>query len=404
VVAQVFDVTIVGAERERVETACYGLDVFEHQRHVVVHRAGHHGDHEAEPLPLEPIRSEGVALGGWRIDGDGLAPGPWLLCAWQGDVCRVQPRVVVIGAEHPDADHFGDEAEADGPDRLADIVRVPQRNRRQRLLARHVATLAASPAHAEWELLRSYLRTFQRLPASTLDVVKAVANCPRAAAMALMQADEVDFDSIWDMLEELPFAWWAVPLEDWLGAARTLHEHYVELLSVLEDGASDTARGAFSVFFSRGSERAAFFPVLYEAVKAAVFDGYSPQLGAVSSPAGQQAMVVERESARQDLLLARADEEWPQGPGVAQWKKLHWHRVPDVLKPLWLTPPQGVGFRSPVLNAPVVAALSVVLAIPIGTDLLFELHALRAFDSRWFDEAYRLTWILALATWWLQEA
>ena len=238
-----------------------------------------------------------------------------------------------------------------------------------------------------------YMRGFRSFPASTLNVIETVAECPRAAAMVLMQVDEHEFDSIWDLFEELPFAWWAVPMADWVGAAKTLYTHYLDQLALLNEQAPETARQAFATFFTRGLERNEFVG----AIPAAAFNRWAPQLGFAESPAGQALFFAQRQEARQALLQIHAEEEWPQAPGIEKWKNECWNQTPEQLHSLWFDSPQGVGFQTATLNAPVVAALNVVIGIQCSQELLFQLRNLRAFDARWFDEAYRLTLVLALS-------
>lgn len=172
---------------------------------------------------------------------------------------------------------------------------------------------------------------------------------------------------------------------------------------MLGEGAEDASIRAFGTFFVRSAENAEFMQVLGEAIPADVFERNAPMLGLAGAPEGVVIFGEQRDAAHQDLIRARAEEHWPQGSRVLGWLEDHEAIVRDSLAGLWHTPPQGTGFRSAVLNAPVVAAVAAVLGIHHDATLIFELKSLRAFDPRWFDEAYRATLVLALGTHWMHK-
>ena len=351
----------------------------------------------SDPVVLESIRSEEAELNGWHLSLDDEEPGPWLLSGWQGDLCKVQPRLVESddGASVDYAD--------DATLCLTDMVQIGNRPRRLKALEAKLDMLAASPGDPDWEALLDYLHHYHGFPPSTIDVVNTLTKCPRTAAMALMMSDETHFDAIWEALEELPFAWWTVPIDDWMVAARRLHGHYREQLSMLGEDAEDASIRAFGTFFARSTENAEFMQVLGEAIPADVFERNAPMLGLAGTPEGVVIFGGQRDAAHQDLIRARSEEHWPQGSRVLGWLEDHEAIVPGSLAGLWHTPPQGTGFRSAVLNAPVVAAVAAVLGIRHDATLIFELKSLRAFDPRWFDEAYRATLVLALGTHWMHK-
>jgi hypothetical protein len=64
-------------------------------------------------------------------------------------------------------------------------------------------------------------------------------------------------------------------------------------------------------------------------------------------------------------------------------------------------PPPGARFRTPVLNAPVLAALASACNIRVSRDVVFHVRRLRDFDVAWFEAAYGC--MLALAMGYLLE-
>ncbi|MGH8473718.1 MAG: hypothetical protein ACREVJ_14950, partial [Gammaproteobacteria bacterium] len=114
------------------------------------------------------------------------------------------------------------------------------------------------------------------------------------------------------------------------------------------------------------------------------------------TPQGQDAFHRRREEAEQDLLRVNANANWPQARAIDDWRSMHMAKLPPALSGLWNNPVPGTGFRTAVLNAPVVAALSSAQGIAPSQALVYEVKSVRSFDIRWFDEAYVYTLAMAL--------
>ena len=104
--------------------------------------------------------------------------------------------------------------------------------------------------------------------------------------------------------------------------------------------------------------------------------------------------------AEQFLLQSHKEDYWPSSNGIGEWLRHH-AGIPAPLAALWNVPLPGAGFRAPVLNAPVIAALTSVCNIPVSRDVVFHVRRLRDFDVAWFEAAYGC--ILAIAMGYLLE-
>ena len=112
---------------------------------------------------------------------------------------------------------------------------------------------------------------------------------------------------------------------------------------------------------------------------------------------GRQVLRQHLYEAHQELLRAHCeDENWPPGPALKPWVEQQILAHPE-LKEMMIDTPPGTGFRRPVQNAPIAAAMVSAYGLtPPARVVVFEIASLRTFDKRWFDEAYRLALTLML--------
>jgi hypothetical protein len=99
--------------------------------------------------------------------------------------------------------------------------------------------------------------------------------------------------------------------------------------------------------------------------------------------------------ARQDLLRAQADVQWPRDIEIERWEIGNGELV-GKFEGVWLRPPERVGHRADVLHAPVIAALTSAFQCSTTADLIWGIKRLRRFNERWFDTAYSVTLALAI--------
>jgi len=205
------------------------------------------------------------------------------------------------------------------------------------------------------------------------------------------------FSSVWSLLEELPFLWSLVPAETWVRAGRHFEASLRRQLDGYSGDVDAVVRGSLSLFLREAPLRQPGFETLTELMRVAVL-GESIEsakyLKLVLSFEGRDALRSRLTIARQALLQAHADDDWPSGPTFTSWLSRA-GSLPKEIQDLWHIEPEGTRYRVPVLNAPAVAAIAASCGIPVERPLIFELRRLRRFDQQWFDEAY--SYILAIA-------
>lgn len=344
----------------------------------------------AEARPLWRPESESRALSRlaerrWSLPRD-LEQGPWLVNVRHGDLCVAQPRVWLP----PSSGTEVGEQRVPALPNLEEAIRLRESSLRREALDKVIAGLSCQPEHEDWELVRSTFLNHQDVPPSAVDLLTAVARFPRAAAMALMQAGDEEFEAIWSAVDQLPHPWWSVPVDVWVDVSRGLYRQYVA------EYGEDLASWAFDVFERRATDRGDFLAVVLVVVQAAVLGRGEAATKALCSPEARNAIRQERGRAWQDLLHRRSDDHWPQSAVVAEWQhdlgaKLSVAQLAD-----WPRVQEIAGFRRAVCSAPAVAALNAVLGVPASQSLVLGLRSLRAFDPDWFETGLRTTMALAI--------
>lgn len=336
-------------------------------------------DHAAEPRPLTP--GDGKA-GSWQVPDD-LAPGPWWIIGRDHGWARFRPLLWSVAGE----------VEATDSSPLIKAIREADATQRILCLDEAIRVLAAEPHHLDWELLFAQLRLTREHPASALEAFKTLIRCPEALALMLFKATEENFDLTWSLAEELPFAWYLLPLSCWLAAAEryvdTLREHIGNIAGL--DGEA-LVWEQFQGFRQRTEGRQRPFGFLADWLQQRLF----PQRRLIDSPLAMapklnSAIITSWLTDAEQEFRARHDAEelWPHGPRVLERCK----RLPDPYR----YANRDEQFRS-VLCAPAVAAYCALGREPLDEVLLFELRRLRAFDPGWFDTAYCIPWCLGLAS------
>ena len=346
----------------------------------------------SEAVALTGMWSEGMPTGRWPIDSARMSPGPWLVSGWEGDWCRVQPMLWNVPGPQ--------QAVPDECLSLAGAVRVIDPDQRIRALDKVIDRLVNDPGHSDWELVEQYFTVLRDLPATTLDLMDRLIREPKAIALAVLRADQSLFTATWSLFEQLPFSWHLMPIAAWLQAAKTLAEAYRTQLAEYQGDPEAIVFAAFQPFFDRSPEQMAYMKLVSERMQEVVFPTNSPPaphlLALARTLEGQDAFRRRRQEAEQDLLRVNANATWPQARAIGDWRSMHMARLPPALSGLWINPLPGTRFRTAILNAPIVAALSSAQGSAPPQALVYEVKSLRSFDIRWFDEAYVYTLAMAL--------
>jgi hypothetical protein len=329
-------------------------------------------------IDLEP-----AGPGRWHLPST-LGPGGWLVTATREGVSVARPiRLTRLAVAENDAPS---DAPALSPLRRA--LRTPDADARREALDEALGALADAPNDADWAVVDAHMTTLGVLPATTFDLLRRLPRHPEVLALAALRAAQsVEFGALRRM-NRLPFAWWLVPLRCWSQAADRFVRAQERVLSSVPglDGPR-LARESLTPFVT-GAARIA--PAL-RATAAYIGrrHGISAAVGDGDEFAVPEAYLrVALENARDELLRAHSEDDWPTDD------------ISAAVGPLEIPPTRfdalrvdgRAAHRCAVADAPVVAALVAAYArSPLPLEALTTLRGLRAFDPVWFDDAYVLT-------------
>jgi hypothetical protein len=321
----------------------------------------------------EPVRLEAVEPGTWRFRDEGLAPGIWLVLVYQGSYLRGRPlRMQVAPRTSVDSGPV-----APLPDvhcALEAAMAVGDASDRRTALVDTLSHLPEDLSSPDWVLLAEQLRTVGKLPPSTFDCIRAAATVPRIAVVGLLLASGSDRANFWDGMQELPFLWTAVPIQEWLAGIR-----------VWISGLAGTPSRVSRAFFDGLHPLSLFVRTIHEAAITVrgVPEPQDKLLSAFSQRDPKEFIVSFLKVPQEDLCRRHSDSVWPT-----------WDESPkgsEVLSTLVQGHPE---YRHTVLKAPLVLAEQVASG-QVAVNL-FTLRTLRDFDPEWFDEAFAAGLTLAL--------
>lgn len=335
----------------------------------------------AEPTVLP--RDDEATGAAWRVP-ETLPGEPWWILGCDGDWARFRPLLWIVPTEES-------ANESGPPSSLGQAVCSPNETRPERL-RELVKTLAQDPAHPDWTGVFEYFKLSRSYPASTLDLLPALARHPEAMALALLKSSEEQFDGVWSLAHQLPFSWHLLPARCWQAAAERYFEHLRDALGSM-DADGSMRFGLFEGFRQRAVGRQAFFSPLCDWAQETVFPNKPiHRIGELSVPKNEPERLNRIIGAYEQSLQNRhnENEEWTQGPRVLEIAERP--DFPENRRYPKLYPP----FRA-VRCAPFVAAYFNLNGKTCPEDLLFELRQLRDFDRDWFDEAFAIALCLGLA-------
>ncbi len=325
-----------------------------------------------------------------------------------GRVCACPRPINVIAVSDEDAALVPAEREAHG---LASVLAIRDKPTRVEALDRAIACLAADIEHPDWSIVDRYLDTLGDVHPSVFDIFERGIHQPEFVVLLLLRTRLSGVDRVWTALEELPFAWELVPISAWVAAARVLvdaHRDRSELLEVIGPH--------FEQLATLAARRSRSASLAFMCIRADLFKApeCANQLELVAGPLRAQ-LHAEREAARQQLIrsveaqiAANPRVQWPMAPAISrldEWVEQDLREFADLVPHA----PRGCGFRQPLLAAPALAALLVLVAdrfaAAVGdrhaliprTQLLTELRLLQSAHPEWYRECFSLTLNLAAA-------
>jgi hypothetical protein len=317
----------------------------------------------------------------WEVADPDRPAGPWLALVWQGDQLRGRP--ILRTLRH---------GEVPVPrDRLSEAMTVGHRFERREQLHALLAQLVLEPEAREWALIRSFLTLLPEVPACALDALVQLTRQPEAAALAALQFGREAPARVLPGLEQLPFLWEAIALEQWVSAARRLE--------TLAPG----LRRSIRVLVAPALPRAALAsdPARrHRDVRPIGDDPASPEANVGRSAGGRQQLVELSRARVDDLRCTGETRWWPTGsaPALAELEPELERFTPSPAS-IWATVQDHVRH---VVKLPWLLALAAVKGgIQPGPSDVFAIRSAQAFDAGWFAEAHALA--LAHLVGWQQE-
>jgi len=270
---------------------------------------------------------------------------------------------------------------------IPSLVRVSELRRLWRSVVR-------DPERPETDRLKEMVLSLDDLPASTFHAVVALADLPEAAIWTLFTVGSAAFETVWEGLQRLSFAWWALPLAAWqAGISRFADQMEQRAAAVL--GAERARSGtleAVEATFSRIHQRWSGGEVVFDALATAGTTGLpaeqlsSSELLMARSPAGRDILTNLLCDAAMELRQRQAESRWPTWPDRSAPEI-----SPIVRRIVQKCAPASMSFHLPVLSGPVFVAEQVITGVLLSSEQLLATRIFRAFDPQWFDLAQSIS-------------
>lgn len=344
-------------------------------------------------VPLERWRSDE-----WLVPEETMRPGPYYILGRQADWYRVRPVHWYVAPPGG-----GPTEPVRRPTDLAGLYQsgLPAYGNLGPFVS-VTRSLGQDPGHRDWSTVFGYLQ-MRMLPPEMFPLIRAVARSPAACTMAAMVASEAQFDVLWERLEELPFAWWQLPLSSW----ETAYERFID--------------GRTTLYGEIGDEnvRDQLLAEDLDAIQRRVssrLPGLSPVLAfsrshALARPVDDDAKSLLRPGLR-ELLRHQYVEHRFRCPSTSMSPS----DIPNLSKLVtdlsrlqarhsWigeLLVDRMGKFEHPAranfADAPAHTAILKVLSMRPTHELGAQIRAVRRADPAWFDEALRLADLVAFST------
>jgi hypothetical protein len=317
----------------------------------------------------------------WLAERDEWEPGTWSVLGIRHGRLSHRPAIVQQQGEATD-------------DEWSQVCEIPNRDRRRRQFRHLYQDIATEPGHDAWRELSGVFEVAKELPATTFDALDCLIEVPKATAMALLMAGSSNIERWWNELQELPFSWHLISIDDWRKAIRAYRDYSVQKLK--EAGLEDVSSADNLGFIAREMARR--------------LGGHSPAFALLN-----QEMELGLDIPTRELQFARARPEMVREHLYDGFNELLIRRNSDHFWwPSWdpktnlrdldrfeeyrLDVPAGAGWRQPVADAPIVAAIASATTTRLPRADVIRLRRLRNFDQRWFDFCYRATLARILTT------
>lgn len=303
-------------------------------------------------------------------------PGTWCVVGTQNGALSHRPRIFTLPGDTP-------------RDAWSEVCEIAERDTRRARFRQLYAEMAEDLEHGGWSKLSAVFDAAEQLPATTFDALDCLTEVPRATAVALVKAGGHRIERWWNELNELPFAWYLISMNDWAHAFQSHTESMQAQLAgtSIAFNPQNYLGPVLSYIERQLGGPSPLFAYLNERDELEL-DIRSPGLQAARTADTliQQHIVNELRE-----LLAR------KNPDNVQWPD--WHpevRIDDIKLFNQLRLNASFSWRQPIADAPVLAAIACVTGLRLSRPDVLRIRRLRDFDTRWFDQCYRISLARAL--------
>ncbi|WP_019591938.1 STY4851/ECs_5259 family protein [Thioalkalivibrio sp. ALE20] len=237
-------------------------------------------------VSLEPVRSEGVPTGEFRLPEQVSRDGPWLVVP--GPDSKISFRPLLVPGE-PDSGVDLERVES-----LQKAVLAFRPGRGTTSFDEVLDAMSENPRHGGWEFLNALYRNFGYLPLTTFEVWKALVQHPRALCMAMFKF-EMDENFVGRLERDFPLFFEMLPVRDFRAATEIFHRFLVDQ-GIPEDTVNDV--------LGRTLQRLEHATVAY----GTELQGWLRQ-GDVEPQARQAALILP--NLFEQVIRERVDVEWP---------------------------------------------------------------------------------------------
>lgn len=343
---------------------------------------------ELEPICLNPVRSQGVALGDWHFSPESRAPGPWLIYPAADCSLNFRPQLWPVAGpiQH---DSMG----------IREALSTEDVTLRLHRLDQAIEQLVADFTSPDWVTVEQLVAHLQHLPLATLDLWRRFARSGLGmAALSLRMSAVVTPAFVSRFATELPFMWELVAYEDWLTAMQGVEQQ-------AEAWYGEAGRTPLNDHLNQQREYwASHSPAicfLLDASYSAVMQKATRETKMARHPQtdliAKQTLFEAENSLLQLLLREHADHEWPDTLSSRFSPTCEEQGAKKFLCGQFNSDDKNSTVNLPILLA-YQAATNKTSNWLANIDDIRHLRSYRAFDPQWFAEAYHWTLARCLST------
>lgn len=321
-------------------------------------------DPSVPSIPVEPIRSEGVKTGGFRLPQEVERDGPWLVVPSPGSTVSFRP-FFVPGRPDPEVD-------LEHVKSLQKAVQAFRPHFTESSFAGVIDAMSVNPRHGGWEFLSALYRNYGYLPLTTFEVWKALMQHQRALCMAMFKF-EMDKTFVSRLERDFPLFFEMLPVQEFRSVTGDFHRF------LLDQGVPDETTGIVlgRLLGNLEDTTVAYGEHLQQWLRTGVVD-----------PRARQRMFLP--ALFEDVVRNRAEvERWPDygAPILANWMSGQSGApvgglVPEVMHR------KSVAYLPAFVAAVALGQVRVDELFDNPEEALFQFRRIRDFDTTWFRIAF----------------